>query len=82
MRRFRNGTEQGDEQCAYRNEHCADEGVSREGFAEDYGGAYRVEDEAGCLEGGEDGKGEGGDLNGTADDVCHDEHEHAQLYVC
>ena len=79
MRRFSNGTKQGYQQCAYGNKHGANKGVSRKRFAENDGGAYRVEDETGRLEGRENGKGEGGDLDGTADDVCHDEHEHAQL---
>ena len=79
MRGFRDGAEERYKECADSDEHCADERVSREWFVENYGGAYRVEDEAGRLECGEDRERKGGDLDGAADDICHDEHEHAQL---
>jgi hypothetical protein len=79
VRGFRNGSKQCDQEGAHGNEHGADEGVAGEGFVEDNGGAYRVEDEPRGLQGREDGEREGGDLDGAADDVRHDEHEHAQL---
>lgn len=79
MRRLGNGAKEGYEQCADGDEQCAGERVARKGLAQDNGGAYRVENEARSLESGEDGEGEGGDLDGAADNICHEEHEHAQL---
>ena len=79
VRGLSDGAKEGDEEGAGGDEHGADEGVAGEGLVQDDGGAYRVEDEAGGLQGGEDGQRQGGDLDGAAHDVGHDEHEHAQL---
>lgn len=69
MRWLLHSTERGDQRGANAHEQGPDERVPREGFREDEGRADGVENETGCLEGGEDDEREGGDLDRGAEDI-------------
>ncbi len=74
MGRAGDGPEDGDQHGATGDEDCASETPAREGFVEDEGCADGVEYQPRGLESGQDGEGEGCDLDGATDEVGDEVH--------